>query len=47
MKQNTQNRTYTTIRNINITLKIHKHNNKDTSSTKLNISIQNLQPYIK
>ena len=39
MKQNTQNRTY-------ITIRIHKHNNKNTQFTKLNKNIQNIQPYI-
>jgi len=40
MKQNTQNRTHATMR-------IHKHNNKNTQFTKFNISIQNIQPYIQ
>jgi hypothetical protein len=35
MKQNTQNITY-------ITIRIHKHNNKNTQFTKLNRSIQNI-----
>ena len=37
-KQNIQSRTY-------ITIRIHKHNNKNTYFTKLNKSIQNIQPY--
>jgi len=45
MKQNTQNRTYITIRIINITITIHTHNNKNTQFTKLNRSIQNIQAY--
>ena len=39
-KQNMQNRTY-------ITVRIHKHNNKNTQFTKLNKSIQNIHPYIQ
>jgi len=39
MKRNIQNRTY-------ITIRILKHNNKNTQFTKLNISIQNIQSYI-
>jgi len=41
MKQNTQNRTH-------ITIRIHKHNNKNTQFTilKLKRSIQNIQLYI-
>ena len=31
----------------NITIRIHKHNNKNTQFTKLNISTQNIQPYIQ
>jgi len=34
-----QNRTY-------ITIRIHKHNNKNTKLTKLNKSIKNIQPYM-
>ena len=30
-----------------ITIRIHKHNNKNTYLTKLNKSIQNIQPYIQ
>ena len=40
IKQNAQNRTY-------ITIRIHKHNNKNTQFTKLNRSTQNTQPYIQ
>ena len=39
-KQNMQNRTH-------ITIRIHKRNNKNIWFTKLNKSIQNIQPYIK
>ena len=38
--QNTQNKTYVTIR-------IHKHYNQCTYRTKLNRSIQNIQTYVK
>ena len=39
-KQNIQSRTY-------ITIRIYKHNNKNTGFTKLIKSIQNVQPYIQ
>jgi hypothetical protein len=45
MKQNTQKGTYIKIKIHNQTIKIHNH--KNTQFTKLNINIQNTQPYTK
>jgi hypothetical protein len=39
VKQNIQNKTY-------VTIKIHKHNNKNTKFTILNRSIQKILPYM-
>jgi hypothetical protein len=53
-QKNTQNNTMTTEytgQNIQdriyITIRIHKHKDKNTLFTKLNRSIQNIQPYIQ
>jgi hypothetical protein len=43
----TQNNTMKQYREQYITIRIHKHNNKNTQFTKLNRSTQNTQPYIQ